>query len=104
GPANQSYGLQVAQLAGIPASVIDSARGKLTELEQGAVNVTPTESASAKPASPGGTAQINDPFQAELFGPSSHPALEYLEKFNPDEVSAREALAILYELKKKIEP
>jgi len=104
GPANQSYGLQVAQLAGIPASVIDSARGKLTELEQGAVNVTSTESASAKPASPDGAAQINDPFQAELFGPSSHPALEYLEKLNPDEVSAREALAILYELKKKIEP
>jgi DNA mismatch repair protein MutS len=104
GPANQSYGLQVAQLAGIPASVIDSARGKLTELEQGAVNATSTESASAKPASPDGAAQINDPFQAELFGPSSHPALEYLEKLNPDEVSAREALAILYELKKKIEP
>jgi DNA mismatch repair protein MutS len=94
----------VAQLAGIPASVIDSAREKLTELEREAANVAPAESASAKPASPGAAAQTNDPFQAELFGPSSHPALEYLEKLNPDEVSAREALAILYELKKKIEP
>src|SRR5690606_4524754 len=33
GPANQSYGLQVAQLAGIPAEVISSARAKLRQLE-----------------------------------------------------------------------
>jgi DNA mismatch repair protein MutS len=104
GPANQSYGLQVAQLAGIPASVIDSAREKLTELEREAANVPPTESIRPKSANSAAALQINDPFQAELFGPSSHPAVEFLEKLNPDEVSAREALAILYELKKKIEP
>jgi len=47
GPANQSYGLQVAQLAGIPAAVIDSARGKLTQLEAESLATTSTSQAVA---------------------------------------------------------
>jgi DNA mismatch repair protein MutS len=87
GPANQSYGLQVAQLAGIPKTVIAKAREKLQHLEQDALG----DDSVIKTRSP--------PAQAEMFAAEPHPALEYLENLNPDEISAREALEILYQLK-----
>tara|TARA_B110000305_G_C18877292_1_gene375897 strand:- start:48 stop:545 length:498 start_codon:yes stop_codon:yes gene_type:complete len=89
GPANQSYGLQVAQLAGIPSSVIASARQKLAQLES---------ESEAFEANPKGSLQ---PFQSEMFDAQPHPAVEFLERLDPDEISAKEALSILYELKKK---
>ncbi|NKB32014.1 MAG: DNA mismatch repair protein MutS [Pseudomonadales bacterium] len=92
GPASQSYGLQVAQLAGIPASVIDKARDKLGQLE--------TDAGTA-PAVPTEQVKTKSPNQGELFGAAPHPAVEFLEKLNPDEITAKEALSILYELKNK---
>ena len=92
GPASQSYGLQVAQLAGIPVSVIESARQKLNELE--IAETTPGSAISAS------TDVGEVPLQTNLFDGQPHPALEFLEKINPDEISAREALAIIYDLKK----
>lgn len=89
GPANQSYGLQVAQLAGIPSSVIASARQKLTQLE------SESEAFEAKPK------ESLQPLQSEMFDAQPHPAVEFLERLEPDEISAKEALSILYELKKK---
>jgi DNA mismatch repair protein MutS len=89
GPANQSYGLQVAQLAGIPSSVIASARQKLTQLE------SESKAFEAKPK------DSLQPFQGEMFDAQPHPAVEFLERLDPDEISAKEALSILYELKKK---
>lgn len=88
GPANQSYGLQVAQLAGIPAPVIAHARAKLQQLEADAAHSEHSDTPEK-------------PQQAELFGSAPHPAVEYLQRLNPDEVTAREALDILYQLKKK---
>jgi len=85
GPANQSYGLQVAQLAGIPRQVIDLARQKLNILEQTTV-----------PA----TNNTGRPKQTDLFGAGTNPAVTLLMDIIPDEISAREALEILYELKK----
>jgi DNA mismatch repair protein MutS len=41
------------------------------------------------------------PFQNEMFNSEPHPAVEFLERLDPDEISAKEALSILYELKKK---
>jgi DNA mismatch repair protein MutS len=41
------------------------------------------------------------PGQGDLFGSTPHPAVDYLEHLNPDEITAKEALAILYELKNK---
>ncbi|MFT4672998.1 MAG: DNA mismatch repair protein MutS [Pseudohongiellaceae bacterium] len=89
GPANQSYGLQVAQLAGIPNSVIASARRKLELLESESMAF------ETKPKGP------QQPFQNEMFNSEPHPAVEFLERLDPDEISAKEALSILYELKKK---
>ncbi|HAT28404.1 MAG TPA: DNA mismatch repair protein MutS, partial [Gammaproteobacteria bacterium] len=82
GPANQSYGLQVAQLAGIPKTVIEAARIKLSALETEA----PLESSAAAEAT------ATEPIQNELFAGVSHPVVDFLECFNPDEITAKEAL------------
>jgi len=88
GPANQSYGLQVAQLAGIPRPVIAMARDRLHSLEAGA---------ASQPA-PAATAHV--PIQNELFSSGSdHPVLRRLAELDPDNLTARDALQILYELK-----
>jgi DNA mismatch repair protein MutS len=83
GPANQSYGIQVARLAGIPKPVIDAARAKLNELESGVVNVS----------------AISAPDQISLF-PAAQPsaALDYLDTLDPNEITPRDALETLYRL------
>ena len=93
GPASRSYGLQVAQLAGIPASVISQARGKLRQLEAEQQNPPSVAGQSALES-----AAVSESTPA---GPD-HPALDYLEKLDPDAITAREALAILYELKSRL--
>ncbi|MEJ6652225.1 MAG: DNA mismatch repair protein MutS [OM182 bacterium] len=102
GPANQSYGLQVAQLAGIPAAVIDSARGKLAQLEAESLATTTSQavaSARLRETAVSSTSSLAEPYQSELFAPATHPIIETLERINPDDISAKEALALLYELK-----
>jgi len=83
GPANQSYGLQVAALAGVPRQVIEQARKRLLELENSAQKHT--ESSSA---------------QLPLFRyqPDS-PALQALRSLDPDGMTPREALDTLYRLR-----
>ncbi|MDP6415113.1 MAG: hypothetical protein QGG54_08830, partial [Gammaproteobacteria bacterium] len=92
----ESYGLQVAQLAGIPVSVIGRARGKLAQLEAESI-----AESHQQPASKQDGQALTPPGQGDLFGSAPHPAVDYLERLNPDKITAREALAILYELKNK---
>jgi DNA mismatch repair protein MutS len=85
GPANQSYGLQVASLAGVPDSVIKSAKDKLRQLEDTAYIDKQTESGNQ---------------QLDLFSTKEcHPVVTLLEDSNPDELSPRQALDLLYRLK-----
>ncbi len=87
GPANQSYGLQVAALAGVPAQVIRRARRYLAGLEAGRRNTAGPQTELA--LGPGSAA------------PDAPDALrEALAKLDPDELSPRAALAELYRLKK----
>ena len=89
GPANKSYGLQVAKLAGIPQPVINSAKERLALLE--------SENAQAPK-------QHQIAHQEDLFcSNSTHPALERLAKMSPDSLSPRQALDMLYQLKELIE-
>jgi DNA mismatch repair protein MutS len=92
GPASQSYGIQVAQLAGVPASVVRAARKHLARLEE--------EASSRNP-------------QGDLFAPGSppnkeaapvHPALTALAELDPDSLTPREALDVLYRLRKLAGP
>jgi len=87
GPANQSYGLQVAGLAGIPRPVIRRARQRLRELEN-----------SAHQHADKGMAQLS--LQLTPEPTADHPALEALENLQPDNISPRQALDELYRLKK----
>ena len=95
GHANQSYGLQVAQLAGVPQEVIKEAKKHLYRLEEAA---------------------NQDSKQVDLFShadelekiPDNHHAqekalalLKEIEAINPDSLSPKEALDILYGLKNK---
>lgn len=86
GPANQSYGLQVAQLAGVPRNVIQSARKRLKLLE--AQN-------TGNEFSP----QMGLPLEAEEV---THPAVELLSNTNPDDLTPRQALEMLYTLRDKL--
>jgi DNA mismatch repair protein MutS len=85
GPANRSYGLQVAQLAGVPKSVVRVARKHLGRLETGG----PEAGKQASLFVP-----IATPIEA-----APHPALDALVDLKPDELSPREALEKLYALK-----
>jgi DNA mismatch repair protein MutS len=86
GAASQSYGLQVAALAGVPRGVIKVARKQLQTLEQ--------NSAAQNPQ--------GDLFSAVPDFPElpEHPALSSLRDITPDELSPKQALEKLYQLKK----
>ena len=93
GPANQSYGLQVAQLAGVPASVIRAARRNLQALEE--------KSAAASPQRDLFSGAVNVP--AEPEPPPEHPILGELRAADPDALAPRDALAFLYRLRKQLD-
>jgi DNA mismatch repair protein MutS len=90
GPASQSYGIQVAALAGIPGSVVRDAKRRLAQLEN--------REAVAGPQ-PDLFARLPDPAPE----PEPHPALEKLHGLDPDALSPREALEKLYELKRLLD-
>jgi DNA mismatch repair protein MutS len=107
GPASQSYGLEVARLAGLPAPVIRAARQSLVILESNSSQNDPqgnlfadfTE-ATEDLASDSGTREIE---------PSADPELETLRALrdqlaglDPDAMTPREALEALYSLKSEL--
>ncbi|MFC5568569.1 DNA mismatch repair protein MutS [Lysobacter yangpyeongensis] len=89
GPADRSFGLQVAALAGLPRAVVQQARGRLAELEQSSRNA---------PSTPMAPVALDQPQQFGLFAPSS-AALDALAAVEPDELTPRQALEALYRLK-----
>ncbi|KND56472.1 DNA mismatch repair protein MutS [Candidatus Paraburkholderia kirkii] len=97
GPANQSYGLQVAQLAGVPAAVIRAARRHLVHLEQQSIGQpTPQfDLFASQPYSPYDETRADDPKQDEA---PEHPVMEKLRALDPNELRPRDALDLLYEL------
>jgi DNA mismatch repair protein MutS len=87
GPASQSYGLQVAQLAGIPKVVIERAKIKLGQLENQEVRTQLSRESSS-------------PTQTDLFSSGPSRVESRLATIDPDNLSPREALDLLYALKK----
>ncbi len=86
GPASQSYGIQVAQLAGVPAVVVRAAKRHLAKLEEEAAGHGPQRDLFSSPA-PRQDGQEN-PLQEAVLG------------LDPDALSPKEALELLYRLKK----
>ena len=125
GAANQSYGLQVAKLAGVPTQVIEQARSKLNELEQIEVSKQqslekqslPQETSNAmhsaesiekrrnintSPIAPNSSLSKRNesPMQVDLFLSSqSDQILEKINTLNLDNTTPKEALDLLYSIK-----
>ena len=138
GPANQSYGLQVARLAGLPQAVLASAASRIHNLEKQAEGATtqkqsgtvvhdaatdspqankmevavlqttePHAGAIGEPyvvpeSSVVFTPSNDEPGQMELFSSLPDEIRIFIEKIEPDTVSPRQALDLLYELKSKV--
>jgi DNA mismatch repair protein MutS len=96
GPASQSYGLQVAQLAGVPQPVIKAARKHLARLEAQALDTTPQLDLFALPCA---EAEEDDAADAPAPAASSE-LLDALAGIDPDALTPREALERLYQLKR----
>jgi len=84
GPANQSYGLQVAQLAGVPRDIIEHAKQRLNEMESNEMDASPVR-------------PRNDLFE------TSDALRQALRALDLDEMSPKQALDGLYELRQKFE-
>jgi len=96
GPANRSYGLQVAKLAGVPAETVKQAKAYLARLDQFSARNAAQDDLFGSAASPVTSgAPPADPRGADV--------LERLQALDPDALSPREALDALYALKKLAE-
>jgi len=89
GAANQSYGIQVAQLAGIPKPVVQLAKRKLQQLENNQIAQHSAQSDMFVYAS--------EPIEAAL-----HPIIAEIEALQPDDLTPKQALEFLYQLKKSL--
>jgi DNA mismatch repair protein MutS len=96
GAADRSYGIHVAQLAGLPAAVVARAEEVLAALEKGEQSGAVTRLAddlplfAAAPSRPAGRAAP----------PAESPVDKALAAVNPDELTPRQALELLYELRR----
>ncbi|MBN6150858.1 DNA mismatch repair protein MutS [Xanthomonas sp. AmX2] len=90
GPANRSFGLQVAALAGLPKATVAQARRRLAELEQ---------RGGESHASQMAPQALDAPQQFGLFAPTASAAQEALAALDPDELTPKQALEALYRLK-----
>ncbi|MEM6892011.1 MAG: DNA mismatch repair protein MutS, partial [Pseudomonadota bacterium] len=90
GPADRSYGVQVARLAGLPARAVKRAEQVLKKLETApdAVDTLPLFAASME----------SEPSEPD---PGDHPAINLLENIDADSLTPREALDLIYKLKDK---
>ncbi len=126
GAASKSYGLQVAQLAGVPKTVIEMAKQKLAELEQQSalrtgdnvvsseqvsqvkaaqVNVVPAQNAkppSTRQTMPSHTTPSQALQQQLPLEAAEHPVVTALSSIDPDELTARQALDLIYQLKRQL--
>jgi len=100
GPANQSFGLQVARLAGVPAETIRQARSYLSRLDRFSArsanqsDLFAVASVAVASAATDGADAVN----------RVSAVLDHLASLDPDALPPRDALAALYALKKLAEP
>ena len=93
GAADESYGIEVAALAGVPASVLEHSREYLRELVEGAARAVPEREAPAE-----------DGLQLTLGSAAEDEVLDRLRRAKIETMSPIEALNLLYELQRKLAP
>jgi DNA mismatch repair protein MutS len=91
GPASQSYGLQVAQLAGVPKPVVQQAKNKLSLLENESLgqDYKPAPKAMA----------VGNPMQSDMFAQESSEVEIAIKAISADDLTPRQALEEIYRLK-----
>ena len=97
GGTNRSYGIQVARLAGIPATVIARAKKILYNIEQGEYDAIGSPSLIRGEKTPS-----RGPVQLDLFRNSNHPVIEVLKEADISKMTPLEALNLLNELQEKL--
>ena len=102
GAADRSYGIHVARLAGLPPAVLTRAEAVLQQLEQGEAKGAPARLAEDLPlfaamAAPRPTGGPTAPA-------ASSPVEAALAEIDPDALTPREALDLLYDLKRRLDP
>ncbi|MGH8233350.1 MAG: DNA mismatch repair protein MutS [Rhodanobacteraceae bacterium] len=97
GPANRSFGLQVAALAGLPKAVIVEAKRTLSALERGEQPHRTTGSGSVAPDTP-----QSDLFTVAATDPALTELADALRALDPDSLTPREALDALYRLRQRV--
>jgi DNA mismatch repair protein MutS len=93
GAASKSYGLQVAKLAGIPREVLAAAKDKLQLLETSAHANVPVTGVMQPAATP---------LQVDLFAQPAPRCIETLKHLNPDDLTPKAALELIYKLKQEL--
>ena len=94
GGTDKSYGIQVARLAGLPKRVLDRAHEVLFNLEQsefdegGIPKISHSENCDTK----------HSPGQLGLFSEPENPLIQKIKEIDPNQLSPREALEVLFEL------
>jgi DNA mismatch repair protein MutS len=96
GPADRSYGIEVAKLAGLPPEVIGRAREVLHEHENAEHQTTAHLSPGAKADDEGSSVQLT------MFTPLSQKIVDRLKEADVNNLTPLEALTLLYELKKQL--
>lgn len=91
GPANKSYGIQVANLAGIPKEIINFARKKLLDLENENIKETDKRNYSDKPSK-----------QVDFFEMDSSKIESLIENMDPDKMTPLQALESIFLLKNEL--
>ena len=113
GGADQSYGIHVARLAGLPQAVITRAQQILEVLEQHNLSVEADgatgQQPKAHPTMPKSRRRVSrktmqsDSLQMALFTPKTHPLVEEIRRLELTQVTPLDAVNILYDLKAKAE-
>ena len=106
GPANRSFGLQVAQLAGVPRAVIGRAREYMRQLEaQGTLRLTDASAQAELPLTSAPRAALEASSRDEPIpsagGAATRELLDALRALDPDALTPRSALELAYELKRR---
>jgi DNA mismatch repair protein MutS len=112
GGTDQSYGIHVARLAGLPQYVIERAQQILTVLEEHNLSVegeTEAPPPKAAPRAPRPRRRLSkatfegDALQLALFTPKTHPIVEQLRNTEVNQMTPLDALNLLYQLKARAE-
>ncbi|MCR4667038.1 MAG: DNA mismatch repair protein MutS [Desulfovibrio sp.] len=101
GPADKSYGVDVAKLAGIPREVVNRAKELLLRLESGRKGMQQSVRQAAQVLLPGLVPEQKNDAAGEKTSEAPHPLLTALRALDPDRLSPMEALQLLTDWKRR---